>query len=71
MGTIDLKINNRTVVMVDFINRGLVENQDGIYIYEYTHTDIKTNVVTEGILTHRRDEGITKLASLIIQDIMQ
>lgn len=69
--SISIKINDREVLRVSGRNCGSPDGdrENPMRIYRYSAEDLEKSEVTKGEVLHVRDEGMTRLASIILQDV--
>ncbi|APG27204.1 hypothetical protein A7E78_04750 [Syntrophotalea acetylenivorans] len=69
--SISIKINYREILRVSGYNAKSPDgdSQNSLRVYRYIAEDLERSEVTKGEVLHVRDEGMTKLASIILQDV--
>ena len=66
MGSIEFRINGSLIQNITLQNLGVIEDGKYIYTYEYYeygHDNIRGRVL------HKRDDGMTELCRLILEDV--
>ena len=69
--SISIKINGREILSVFGRNCGSPDGdrENPMRTYRYSAEDLERSEVTKGEVLHVRDEGMTKLASIILEDV--
>ena len=69
--SISIKINDREILRIFGRNCGSPDGDREIPMrtYRYSAEDLERSEVTKGEVLHVRDEGMTRLASIILQDV--
>jgi len=67
---ISIKINYREILRVAGHNAGPPdgERENSLRVYRYSAENLERSVVTKGEVLHVREKGMTKLASIILED---
>ena len=68
MGSMEFKINGTLIQHIFLQNMGVIDK--GKYLYTYEFYEYQKDIV-KGEVFHKRDDGMTTLCRLILEDVEQ